>query len=266
MSASMARASQDVYLPNFLSCSPWMWPVRAAGARLPPDLQDFPSREQLTALYDAHVCDEQPALRFVAEAKSQSRRRAGSKRAADRYDGLITLRHEVPTRAGNWHDLLNALCFATFPRSKRALHRRQFEALLAREPAPDKPWPNARTREQDALTLLDEGGILVAVTDPNTYQEAKPLPSADLVHALCATQQAQVVPFGHAVLEHLIKGEPCPGGRACVVRVTGPLVADEHLLGQLDTALCRLVEDPDELQAPGASACRLVLSDPRFTP
>lgn len=124
-----------------------------------------------TAAID-RALSERAGVRFVAAAR-RPRRQRGPVALGDLYDAHIA-RGEVPTRERNWHDLLNAIVWATFPKSKRALHTRQHAALQAwaRANAPAEPdadgdarvarLPNARTRELDALALVDEGGVLVA--------------------------------------------------------------------------------------------------------
>ena len=102
-------------------------------------------------------------VRFVV-AERRPRRQRGPVALGDLYDARIA-RGEVPTRACNWHDFLNALVWATFPRAKAALHARQHAAIRAwafHESSVVRHLPNARTRELDALALIDEGGVLVA--------------------------------------------------------------------------------------------------------
>ena len=53
------------------------------------------------------------------------------------------------------------LAWATFPRAKRMVNARQVAALRARAAEPSSRLPGARTREQDALAMLDEGGLIV---------------------------------------------------------------------------------------------------------
>jgi hypothetical protein len=56
---------------------------------------------------------------------------------------------------------LNALVWASFPRSKLALHERQLRALVARLPPGARTLPPTRSREHDALALIDEGGVVI---------------------------------------------------------------------------------------------------------
>ncbi len=68
-------------------------------------------------------------IRFVVAAR-RPRRKRGPVDLRSLYDAHI-VRGEVPTRERHWHDFLNALVWATFPRAKAALHARQHRALVA---------------------------------------------------------------------------------------------------------------------------------------
>ncbi|HEV8548037.1 MAG TPA: DUF3025 domain-containing protein [Polyangiaceae bacterium] len=155
---------------RFFEKDPRFWPIAAAARRF-ADRADFPDPEELEA----------PGIRFVRSSKPRRTRR--TREPAPGYDARV-VGGEVPTRARSWHDFLNALVWATFPHAKRALHARQAAAIQARTPA--GPLPNARTREQDALALLDEGGVLV-LESPNGVM---------------------TLGFGHALYEGLVVGGP----------------------------------------------------------
>ncbi|HMI93099.1 MAG TPA: DUF3025 domain-containing protein, partial [Polyangiales bacterium] len=136
--------------------SPWFWPLATAAERF-VGLSDWPTRGALDAMYrglTAGVSGVEP-LRFADNVRKEDKRRGGQIRLDGLYDGRIVVHGEVPTREGDWHDFFNALCFATFPRAKRALHLRQYSALQGRVPATATRLPPTRTREQDALTLFD---------------------------------------------------------------------------------------------------------------
>lgn len=138
--------------------------------------------------------------------KSRARRRPGPVDLGAIYDERIFVRGEVPSRADAWHDFLNMLVWATFPASKLALNARQRVALRATVPEGATRIPGARTREQDALTMLDEGGLVVlataqaaeAVTDALNRSD----PDALAGHVRAGT--ARVFAFGHTLHEHLL--------------------------------------------------------------
>lgn len=92
----------------------------------------------------------------------------------------------MPTRPCNLHDLLNALIWAAFPLSKKALTQRLAQ-LQRQRAAGQAKLPVARTRPHDRLALIDEGGVLH-------------LPSAANAAAPCTWI------FGHAILEHAYAG------------------------------------------------------------
>ena len=69
----------------------------------------------------ARAFEGEPVVRFEPPAAKPCCWRAP---ANERYDARIALERVVPTRARSWHDLLNALVWATFPRAKLALHAR----------------------------------------------------------------------------------------------------------------------------------------------
>ena len=176
--------------PSFFRRSLLFWPIAAAAAKL-EGFARWPEPDDLACLFDG-----EPPVRFVpAVPRTRRGRRLG---ASERYDALITERRVVPTRRGSWHDVLNALVWATFPRAKRALHARQHRAVSARL-GPDLRLPGGRTRDQDAVAMLDEGGVVVFRRDGSS---------------------ASPVVFGHAIYERLV----CDGALslwAAAVRSTG---------------------------------------------
>ncbi|HTQ08216.1 MAG TPA: DUF3025 domain-containing protein [Polyangiaceae bacterium] len=163
----------DAFDGKFYEADPRFWPIAAAARRF-AEHTDFPAPAELAA----------PGVTFVAAPKPRrARRRAPG--PADGYDARV-VRGEVPTRPRSWHDFLNALVWATFPASKRRLHTLQAEALGRALADGARTLPNARTRAQDALALLDEGGVL----------------------ELTAQGESLVLGFGHALYEGLVRGGP----------------------------------------------------------
>jgi hypothetical protein len=166
----------------------------------------------------ARAFQGEPPVRFE-EARPEPRRarRREAMDPAALYDARITAAGVVPTRHGSWHDFLNALVWATFPRAKSLLHRRQHAELAGRLLPGARILPATRTREHDALALLDEGGVV----------------------ALSCGRGRMCVVFGHALYEGLVFGVPAMAARAAVVRVerlpSDPLgciaLADESLEG-----------------------------------
>ena len=111
------------------------------------------------------------------------------------YERHIAATRRVPTR-DNTHDLFNGLVWLRCPAFKAALNRAHVEA----PPAP----PGRRGPLRDALTLLDESGLLLAA--PPLLQQA--LREQDWT-ALFLTHRAlwadcRLLVVGHALLEKLL--------------------------------------------------------------
>jgi hypothetical protein len=199
----------------------------------------WPEPEELSCLFEGDA-----PVRFVPAAPRARRgRRLG---ASERYDALITERRVVPTRHGSWHDLLNALVWATFPRAKLALHARQNRAVTSRL-GPDLRLPGGRTRDQDAVAMLDEGGVV-------------------LLHQGGDSPGAGTYPivFGHAIYEQLV----CDGRVtlwAAAVRVSNDEVPDGAAarIQLADATLQALLASSTEMKRSAMGSYRLegALSD-----
>jgi hypothetical protein len=114
--------------------------------------RDWPTQEQL---------NEQLAATCVNSAGQRMRfsysAGAGDEGAAA-YETEINRSAVIPLRPLSWHDLFNALMWIAFPLTKsslNAIHRRE---LLCQQ-------GGARSARRDAVTLLDECGIVLVVDD-----------------------------------------------------------------------------------------------------
>jgi hypothetical protein len=241
--------------PRFVDRSPWFWPLGRAAARLAGHV-DWPSAAEREALC-AELTDGSgtPRLKLGPNVDKRDKRAEGRVRLEALYDARIAVQGEVPTRERDWHDLFNLLCFATFPRVKHALHARQYAALQQRIEPGSARLPAARTREQDALTLFDEGGVIVATTAEHlTTLRAAGEGLDGLAEAIAATPgpvPLAVIPVGHALYEHLVEGLMMPGARAMLVALDGAWPAsDVELLARADQALAGVMADPAFFQSP----------------
>lgn len=249
----MALVHRVGWDPRFVERSPWLWPYARAAARL-EGLSDFPELAELDALYAELTSGLDPAepLRFVPNVRKRDRR-AGGRIVLDLlYDARIARHREVPTRLHDWHDLFNALCFATFPRAKLALHRRQLAALERRVDEHSTRLPPARTREQDTLTLFDEGGVAI-VASPEAAARLRAGDPASLPEQLAQLEdagQARTVPFGHALAEHLVEGLTCPGGGTRLLVIEPLPTSPEALLDAVDAHLSALLHDASAFCSP----------------
>ncbi|MDO9018238.1 MAG: DUF3025 domain-containing protein [Deltaproteobacteria bacterium] len=195
--------------------APWASALLPAAQRL-RDLADWPTLDELNDRLGPLV---NPAgvgpVRFAASPPRS--RRAKLRSVESLYDVRIHRDGLISTRLANAHDLFNALVWAMFPWAKRALARRQHDAHLRRLGAEVRALPNARSREQDTLAMIDEGGVLEG-------------PAGGAL-------------FGHALYEHLFDGHADVRGYA--VRLDA---------GPSDAALAAALSDVARFLAPGGAA------------
>ncbi len=217
---------QACWEPRFVEKSALFWPIaRASSAFARHDR--WPLVPELTA-----ALGEASAVEFVVQRPRGRRSRRAPLDPGALYDAQIA-EGRVPTRERNWHDLLNALVWAVFPRAKRALHARQHRAIAARLEPGAQRQPGARTREQDALAMLDEGGVVLlceatvatALADLASKEPDGPAQDAALA-AWSSRGLVTPIVFGHALYERLVLEGPRAIAATCVVASEGPLPAD----------------------------------------
>ncbi|HKU39758.1 MAG TPA: DUF3025 domain-containing protein [Polyangiales bacterium] len=229
--------------------SPWFWPLSGAAARFAA-YAEWPPRSAYEAAYRELALPLGAApLAFVENVRKADKREAGRVVLERLYEGRVACAGEVPTRECDWHDFFNALCFITFPHAKHALHARGYRVLRERVGEEAARLPGARTPEQDALTLFDEGGAVIAA-EADAYRQLLEAPEGDLLRGCVERGSARVVPFGHALFEHLVEGLRCPGGSTRVVRVESARVEDAELVRVVDRALAELLANPTLFRYP----------------
>jgi len=232
--------------PAFFRKSPLFWPIARAASQL-ERFASWPGPEDLTGLFE-----REPPVRFVRAARPSLPRPDGPRRrrvpppADARYDARIALERTVSTRAESWHDLLNALVWTSFPRAKLALHTRQHQMIAARL-QDDLKLPGARTKEQDAVAMLDEGGVAVLCSQKRRDEvtaalKLKESEGGALVAALIERGDAIAVLFGHALYEKLAVGGPeRVRGAAYVVGVDSLPATARAQVDAADRALAELL-------------------------
>lgn len=209
----------------------------------PPLSQWHAFRDLLTALewpdiaaLNARVVD---ARRFVAQTPEL---------LADglHYEQRIAQRQQIATREHNWHDLLNALIWLRFPELKAALNKRQIEGIAA-------AGTKRRTRAQYALTHFDEAGVVVVLRDRSLLD----VWDAHDWHALFCHHRtawidgrAQVIVFGHALLEHALKPGQLLVGKTLVVTPHRTEAENSEAIAAIARAVAvgELLNDPLELR------------------
>lgn len=240
MTLRLRRTLPDaaMFVPRFFERSPLFWPVLPA-ARVFEDHGDWPSVDTYGRVFGG----AEAPISFVPSTEP-IRRRGEPIDAKALYDGRIVHAREVPTRPRSWHDFMNALVWATFPRAKLALHGRQHVAVAERIAPGATVLPNARTRELDILALIDEGGVIVLATG----------------------NARRSLVFGHALYEGLVLEQRATMARA--VYVGGPETESEllamnerELVAHADAALALLVADRNnDLIVPDPSS-RIAIAD-----
>jgi hypothetical protein len=198
----------------------------------------WPSIDALNARLGARAHPHSGApLRFVTQSSAL---------LADglHYEARIFTHGAIATRANNWHDLLNALIWLERTELKGAVNQAYARDLAV-------ATPGQRTRRQCALTHFDEGGALVRLRDPRWLT----LWDAHDWHGLYACKRAhwladaQIVVFGHALLEQLLWPDAMPVAK-CLVVLDAGLRPMSACVAQIADAIAqgRALNDPQELR------------------
>lgn len=194
----------------------------------------FPSLQFCNDLLDmcsppVRVANGMP-LRFV-------RQENGSQPFEAQYEPRCYLRGELQTREHNWHDLLNALIWLTFPRAKAAINARHYQSLVAGA----KAGGSQRGGGRDMLTLLDESGVIVPCADEELAALLRNFRWKELFWHQRArlTGSMGFCVFGHGLLEKTLRPYIGMTGQGLILSVDRgyfqwPL---ERRLAHLDEAL-----------------------------
>ena len=158
------------------------------------------------------------------------------------YETRIRERGEIATRAGNWHDLFNALMW---------IERRPLKAALNARQADDVRRAGLqRTRAQCAQTHFDEAGAIVVLRDEALlaawdahdwrtlfFERAQAWRNGD----------ARVIVFGHALLEHALQPSPVHTAK-CIAAISS--ASDEAVVAAVARTIeaGALLTDPQELR------------------
>ena len=223
----MPRLDPLPWNPTFFERSALFEPLLPFARRFSAD-EAFPG----IARWNELLPESLPARFHEPPPQPRGQRRQRAPR--QHYSSRIHLEGLVPSRPGSWHDFFNALVWAAFPASKRALYARQHAAVSSWAGADATRLPNRRTRELDTLALLDEGGVIV-LREPHELDDA-----------------GRVLVFGHAIYESLLLRDPPATCRASAVPVVIDRVPSDGatLLFAADRALAALLSDPHTFREP----------------
>ena len=233
----LARAERGAYLERFWE--PALFDAVRHVALSLEGLTDFPDVPELSR----RLFSATRGIALVPQVVPPKRAKK-PKVHAELYDVQIRDRGLVPTRARSWHDLMNALVFAAYPRAKRTLHTlhaRELDRHFARHGG----LPNARSRVQDVLALFDEGGVVLACERGRLEQGNLALDRGDTasVARLVTSGDARLLVFGHATLEHFVLGVPLPRAASVALEISAPSRDVQAFVEELDDALVAHAED-----------------------
>lgn len=243
------------WVPRFAHTRPQLAPLRDACSFL--DAQnDWPSLADL----NHELARRRPtvATGLATTLVEQPMKRPGVPPIDQLYDGRIYLRGEIPTRSRTWHDLFNVIGWLAFPQTKRAINQRQYEALV--------PWydsalladgtrpklPGARTREQDALAMVDEGGLLLLVDETHAQRLFELLDQGTHDELLDLVREHALVPivFGHAMHEHLMSSDAPVRALPIPLRCGAIPSSLERSIALADRLLAAALEDRASFRSP----------------
>ena len=177
--------------------APWLAPWQALGQTVA--MQVLADADSAQAL-NAHCRTDSP-VRFVPQQALP---------AGEAYEAFIYRTRQVPTREG-LHDFFNGLCWLHFPHTKTRLNALQAEQIAR------SGVHSVRGPARDGITVFDENAAFLHA--PDALWDA--LVAKDWARLFVTLRplwaQAQLVLFGHALLEKLVA--PRKGITAHVYRV-----------------------------------------------
>ena len=117
------------------------------------------------------------------------------------FERRVVEQNELIVRANSLHDLMNALVWLTFPKTKRAIS----EAHVALGVNKDS---KTRPRRRDVLTLFDESGLIVLSENHNlrAMNQQHRWRELFVTHRAEFIKQTRPILFGHGAMEQLAKG------------------------------------------------------------
>jgi hypothetical protein len=246
--------------PDFLSRSPMFEPLLV---HAPARGAGWPRLADLQLEFDARrppVCNAGGMpLRLVPPGRKPAS-------LEEKYEARIHLKGELQVREDDWHDYFNLLVWLALPATKAALNARHYAALREQGAA---GAPN-RGPVQDALTLFDEGGVIVASDDDELLACLREWRWKDLFwgHRARARARMRFFIFGHALYEKALRPFIGITGRGILLK-TGPGLAAAPLREQLDVidaGVAAYLSDPASLSATRELAVVPVLGVPGWCP
>ena len=117
-------------------------------------LSDWPSCEWFNQFLTATTSQGIP-IRFSEDEKFADETRY--------YEQIIFETGQVPTRQQNWHDLFGGFIWCLFPKTKALINHQHIEEIKLH-------GLKERSKHRNALTLFDECGVVLAITEQSWQQ------------------------------------------------------------------------------------------------
>lgn len=155
------------------------------------DVEDWPTCRCLSGLLPPGLCSQAgKPIRFLPQDHTLP--------YPELYYEERIYQHGIVSTRPNWHDFFNALMWGVYPQTKvqiNALH----VADMHRQ-------GKQRTPQRDALTILDESGVIIAATRHDLLQQVMDFAWEPLFRGGRAAWGREVGCFliGHAMLEKLL--------------------------------------------------------------
>ena len=161
--------------------------------------------------------------------------------SAIEFERRVVEKNELIVRPDSLHDVLNALVWLTFPKTKRAIS----EAHVALGVNPD---PKTRPRRRDVLTVFDESGMIVLserddlreLNRSHQWRELFVNRRSDFI------EQTRPILFGHGAMEQLGQQLPQVHRGLTVKALWLPLPVTTSTF-DLDNRLAERIERGDSL-------------------
>ncbi len=217
--------------------SPLFAPLHPVISRLQSD--GFPALAALNAELDQQpiVVESGYTLRFVEQG-------VGKLAFEAQYEPRCYLTGEVQTRRDNWHDLLNAWVWLTFPRAKAAINLRHYQALMS-----DAVTESQRGAVRDTSTLVDESGVIVAYADEELAGLLRDFQWKTLFWQRREQVQSSMgfYLFGHGLYEKALQPYVGMTGQGLLLAVVAEFFSwsQPRQLAHLDERLAEYLADPD---------------------
>ena len=201
-------------------------------------------RALIRRLPDAHFPTPADLDRLLIPGQVNAAGRPIRFRAACELPGVAYEKHiyqtgEVSTRENSWHDLFNALVWCRFPRLKAAMNAVHYRHLAEER-------NGRRGPRRDALTLLDESGVIVTTTRQGLLDALRARDwRAVFEDRRLDWLDAGLMVCGHAILEKFLSPYKSMTAHALLV-----LMDDDACLADLDTRLAGGIANGSRLDTP----------------